>query len=205
MPIAHGSGSKTVSPKTAKERAAQLSALRSPDLRARAKEVGVEDDALASLKDTEFDVNSAMISLILRRLEDPNKPLPFTGQRVLARDSSSRTAVCTKWSEAVKAGGLSTWEVMFWVIIRLAWHLGPPIVFLYALVAVLQCEEDDTGLSSGSAGRRSPDVSMIDTPFVFIVCAWWIICIALVLVCVCVNPSFLLVDLRASFRDGYFT
>jgi len=52
----------------------------------------VDRDQLASLKDTSYDVNAAMISLILRRLEDPTAPLPYTGQRALAHDSGSRTA-----------------------------------------------------------------------------------------------------------------
>ena len=206
--------SQSITPAIAKLRAAELSGLTSPNLRARAREAGVDENTLASLKDAEFDVNSAMISLILRSLEDPNKPLPFTGQRVLARDSRSRTACLSKWSQAVKAGGLSTAEVFFWTIVRLMWHLGPPMLFLYTSLAYSRCVDDasiapDLGGGAGSSsaavgpGRRA--VSMASTPIAFIVCVWWIICIALVLVCVCANPSFLLVDLRESFRDGYFT
>ena len=208
---------QSITPATAKLRAAELSGLASPNLRARAREAGVDENTLASLKDAEFDVNSAMISLILRSLEDPNKPLPFTGQRVLARDSRSRTACLSKWSQAVRAGGLSTAEVFFWTIVRLLWHLGPPMLFLYTSLAYSRCVDNgapesvmsDVGGGAGSSsasvgpGRRS--MAMASTPIAAIVCVWWAICIALVLVCVFANPSFLLVDLRESFRDGYFT
>ena len=210
---------QSITPATAKLRAAELSGLASPNLRARAREAGVDENTLASLKDAEFDVNSAMISLILRSLEDPNKPLPFTGQRVLARDSRSRTACLSKWSQAVKAGGLSTVEVFFWTIVRLLWHLGPPMLFLYTSLAYSRCVEDGSiapesvmsgvgggaGSSSASVGPGRRSMAMASTPIAAIVCVWWAICIALVLVCVFANPSFLLVDLRESFRDGYFT
>jgi hypothetical protein len=197
---------------TAEHRAQHLSGLASPQLRAKATDAGVDAEKLAALKDTEFDVNAAMISLILRRLEDPAAPLPFTGQRVLAHDSGSRTAALTRWSEAVKAGGMSTLEVCFWVLLRLAWHIGPPCLFINTSMGLAQCvadagpgasATDDGSGSAGAVDRRA--VSMADTPFAWIVCLWWSITVALVLVCIYANPSFLLVDLRASFRDGYFT
>ena len=193
----------------ARARSAELSGLASPVLRAKARDLGVDREQLASLKDTSFDVNAAIISLILGRLEDPTARLPYTGQRALAHDSGSRTAGLSRWSEAARAGGLSTSGVIFWAVVRLAWHAGPPLLFLWTSIELGQCMAELPPESSGSgsglsvSGRRND--SIVGGSFSWIINCWWIFCLACVAACVCANPAFLLVDLRASFRDGYFT
>ena len=204
-----------LTPDLARTRSKDLSGLGSPDLRAKAKELGIDEDKIASLKDDEHDTNAELVSMILQKLQDPAAPLPYTGQRVLSRDGS--------WAEAVRAGGLSTGGALLWAVVRLVWHLGPPILFIATSFSFSACAQEDdptrrmlqlAGSGDGSAAeapsagpaapsRRSTD-SVVSGGIAYVVIAWWAISVLCTLVCVCANPSFLLVDLRASFRDGYF-
>ena len=49
-------------------------------------------------------------------------------------------------SEAVHAGGLSTCGVIFWVVVRLAWHAVPPLLFLWTSIEFGQCVDDVSSL-----------------------------------------------------------
>ena len=211
-----------LTPDLARTRSKDLSGLGSPDLRAKAKELGIDEEKIASLKDDEHDTNAELVSMILQKLQDPAAPLPYTGQRVLSRDGS--------WAEAVRAGSLSTGGALLWAVVRLVWHLGPPILFIATSFSFSECAQEDdsarrmlqlagsgggsddgsfSATAAPSAGpatpsRRSSSESVVSGGIAYVVIAWWMISILATLVCVCANPSFLLVDLRASFRDGYF-